>query len=58
MSNPLLLAYRYATTTMCKQVFQIFVQKYTKSFGGKIWKNLHRVSPYTIFGKKIYKTSF
>ena len=34
---------------MCKQVF---VQKYTKSFGGKIWKNLHRVSPYTIFGKK------
>ena len=55
MSNPLLLAYRYATTTMCKQVFQIFVQKYTKSFGGKIWKNLHRVSPYTIFGKKIYK---
>ena len=43
---------------MRKQVFQIFVQKYTKSFGGKIWKNLHRVSPYTIFGKKIYKTSF
>ena len=31
---------------------QVFVQKYTKSFGGKIWKNLHRVSPYTIFGKK------
>ena len=48
MSNPLLLA-SLSLITMWKQVF---VQKYTKSFGGKIWKNLHRVSPYTIFGKK------
>ena len=26
---------------------------YTKSFGGKIWKNLHSVSPGKKFGKKI-----
>jgi len=26
---------------------------YTKTFGGKIWENLHSVSPDTNFGKKI-----
>ena len=34
---------------MCGKFFPI----YTKSFGGKIWKNLHRVSPGNKFGKKI-----
>lgn len=26
---------------------------YTKTFGGKIWTNLHKVSPDNVFGKKI-----
>ena len=26
---------------------------YTKTFGGKIWKNLHSVSPGNFLGKKI-----
>ena len=34
---------------MCRKFFPI----YTKSFGGKIWKNLHSVSPGNKFGKKI-----
>ena len=31
-------------------------QKYTKSFGGKIWANLHSVSPDNIFETKVCKT--
>ena len=34
---------------MCRKFFPI----YTKSFGGKIWTNLHSVSPGNKFGKKI-----
>ena len=34
---------------MWRKIFQ----KYTKSFGGKIWANLHSVSPYNIFVTKI-----
>ena len=34
----------------------IFFQKYTKSFGGKIWANLHSISPDNIFETKICKT--
>ena len=34
---------------MCRKFFPI----YTKSFGGKIWKNLHRVFPGNKFGKKL-----
>ena len=30
---------------------------YTKSFGGKIWKNLHSVSPGNIFDKKFKMAS-
>ena len=30
---------------------------YTKTFGGKIWKNLHSVSPGNNFGKKMKKPS-
>ena len=30
----------------------------TKTFGGKIWANLHRVFPVIIFGKNFNKTSF
>ena len=33
---------------MSRKIFPI----YTKSFGGKIWKNLHSVSPDNNFGKK------
>ena len=33
---------------MSRKIFQ----KYTKSFGGKIWANLHSVSPYNIFVSK------
>ena len=29
-----------------------FLQIYTKTFGGKIWSNLHKVSPANIFDKK------
>ena len=35
---------------MCQEKF---VQIYTKTFGGKIWSNLHRVSPGNFFSKKI-----
>ena len=35
-----------------------FFQKYTKSFGGKIWANLHSVSPYNIFVSKIDRVYF
>ena len=31
----------------------MFLPIYTKSFGGKIWKNLHSVSPGNSFGKKL-----
>ena len=31
----------------------MFLSIYTKSFGGKIWKNLHSVSPVTILAKKL-----
>ena len=30
---------------------------YTKSFGGKIWKNLHSVSPGNFYGKKFKMAS-
>jgi len=30
---------------------------YTKTFGGKIWKNLHSVSPDNNFGKKFKMAS-
>ena len=30
---------------------------YTKTFGGKIWKHLHSVSPDKIFGKKFKMAS-
>ena len=30
---------------------------YTKTFGGKIWKNLHSVSPGNFFGKKFKSAS-
>ena len=33
-----------------------FIRKYTKSFGGKIWANLHSVSPDNIFETKTCKT--
>ena len=36
-----------------KKVSRKIFQKYTKSFGGKIWANLHSVSPYNIFVAKI-----
>ena len=36
-----------------KKVSRKIFQKYTKSFGGKIWANLHSVSPYNIFVTKI-----
>ena len=36
-------------------LWKIF-QKYTKSFGGKIWANLHSVSPDNIFETKTFKT--
>ena len=31
----------------------MFFQIYTKTFGGKIWSNLHRVSLDNIFDKKV-----
>ena len=31
---------------------------YTKTFGGKIWTNLHRVSPGNFFGKNFNNASF
>ena len=31
---------------------------YTKTFGGKIWTNLHRVSPGNTFGKKLNRVVF
>ena len=30
---------------------------YTKTFGGKIWRNLHSVSPSNYFGKNLNKDS-
>ena len=30
---------------------------YTKTFGGKIWKNLHNVSPDNFLNKKLKKAS-
>ena len=39
---------------MSRKTFRI----YTKTFGGKIWTILHRVSPGNIFGKKLNRTVF
>ena len=39
---------------MSRKTFRI----YTKTFGGKIWTILHRVSPGNIFGKKIEQNCF
>ena len=33
-------------------VLKLFFRIYTKTFGGKIWTNLHRVSPGNFLGKK------
>ena len=35
----------------CQEIFPIYI----KSFGGKIWRNLHSVSPDNIFSRKIQK---
>ena len=39
---------------MSRKTFRV----YTKTFGGKIWTNLHRVSPGNFFGKNFNKASF
>ena len=39
---------------MCQEKF---VQIYTKTFGGKIWSDLHRVYPDNIFDKKFKMAS-
>ena len=39
-------------------VKKIFVYIYTKTFGGKISNDLHRVSPEKVFAKKSNKVSF
>ena len=38
---------------MSGKIFRV----YTKTFGGKIWMNLHRVFPGNFFGKNFNKTS-
>ena len=43
---------------MIKNVVREIFRVYTKTFGGKIWANLHRVSPGNIFGKNFNKASF
>ena len=42
---------------MIKNVVREIFRVYTKTFGGKIWANLHRVSPGNIFGKNFNKAS-
>ena len=39
---------------MSRKIFHI----YTKTFGGKIWNNLHRVSPGNFVGKNFDKVCF
>ena len=39
---------------MSRKIFQ----KYTKSFGGKIWPNLHSVSPYNVFEQNLTEFPF
>ena len=39
---------------MSGKIFRV----YTKTFGGKIWMNLHRVFPGNFFDKNFNKTSF
>ena len=39
---------------MSGKIFRV----YTKTFGGKIWMNLHRVFPGNFFGKNFNKNSF
>ena len=39
-------------------VLKLFFRIYTKTFGGKIWTNLHRVSPGNFLGKKFNEASF
>ena len=39
-------------------VLKLLFRIYTKTFGGKIWTNLHRVSPGNFLGKKFNEASF
>ena len=35
-----------------------FLRVYTKTFGGKIWNNLHKVSPDNLVRQTVNKASF
>ena len=39
-------------------VLKLFFRIYIKTFGGKIWTNLHRVSPGNVLGKKFTEAFF
>ena len=39
-------------------MLKLFFRVYTKTFGGKIWTNLHRVSPGNFLGKTFNEASF
>ena len=49
---------KFNNVLFIKKVSRKIFQKYTKSFGGKIWANLHSVSPYNIFVSKIDRVYF
>ena len=47
---------KFNNVLFIKKVSRKIFQKYTKSFGGKIWANLHSVSPDNIFETIVCKT--
>ena len=49
----LLIIFKYSLISEFPLNPENFVQIHTKTFGGKIWNNLHRVSLDNIFDKKI-----
>ena len=50
--------YLFYILFITSKLIEYFFRLYTKTFGGKIWTNLHRVSPGNFLGKNFNQASF